>query len=164
LTKATINDILISERTDKGDGIMDVQKIRTFNRYYARVLGVFDKRYLGVDCSVTEVRIIGEIGRNSKLTAKDLAVYLSIDKGYLSRMMQNLEKKGLIYRVKSEKDAREKHLRLTEEGEKLNEILEEKADQRIFHQIDSISEEEFRELLCAMEKIESIMGKPIEEK
>ena len=142
---------------------MDVQKIRTFNRYYARVLGVFDKKYLGVDFSVTEVRIIGEIGRNSSLTAKELAEYLSIDKGYMSRIMQNLEKKGLIQRVKSETDAREKHLRLTEEGERLNLLLEEKADQRILRQIDGISKEEFQALLDAMAKIENIMGKPMQD-
>ena len=142
---------------------MDVQKIRKFNRYYARVLGVFDKKYLGVDFNVTEVRIIGEIGRNSSLTAKELAEFLSVDKGYMSRMMQNLEKKGLIERVKSETDAREKHLRLTEEGKRLNMVLEEKADQRIFRQIDGISAEEFEVLLGAMETIEKIMGKPMKE-
>ena len=143
--------------------MMDVQKIRSFNRYYARVLGVFDKKYLGVDFSVTEVRILGEIGRDPNLTAKDLAAYLSIDKGYMSRMMQNLEKQGLIDRVKSEKDAREKILRLTEEGQKLNALLEEKADQRIYKQIDGISQTDYQALLDAMEKIESIMGKPMEE-
>ena len=142
---------------------MDVQKIRAFNRYSARVLGVFDKKYLGVDFSVTEVRIIGEIGRNSSLTAKELEEYLSVDKGYMSRMMQNLEKKGLIERVKSETDAREKHLRLTEEGRKLNEILEEKADQRILRQIYNINEEEYKVLLGAMETIEKIMGQPMKE-
>ena len=142
---------------------MDVQKIRAFNRYYARVLGVFDKKYLGVDFSVTEVRIIGEIGRNSSLTAKELEEYLSVDKGYMSRMMQNLEKKGLIERVKSETDAREKHLRLTEEGRKLNEILEEKADQRILRQIYNINEDEYKVLLGAMETIEKIMGQPMKE-
>ena len=141
---------------------MDVQKIRIFNRYYARVLGVFDKKYLGVDFSVAEVRIIGEIGRNDSLTAKKLAEYLSIDKGYMSRMMQNLEKKGLIERVKSEKDAREKHLRLTEEGKKLNLLLEEKADQRILRQIEGIGEEDFAKLLDAMKSIETIMGKPMQ--
>ena len=142
---------------------MDVQKIRKFNRYYARVLGVFDKKYLGVDFNVTEVRIIGEIGRNSSLTAKELAEFLSVDKGYMSRMMQNLEKKGLIERVKSETDAREKHLRLTEEGRKLNEFLEEKADQRILRQIYNINEEEYKVLLGAMENIEKIMGQPMKE-
>lgn len=139
-----------------------MQKIRVFNRYYARVLGVFEKKYLGLDFSVAEVRIIGEIGRNESLTAKELAEYLSIDKGYMSRMMQNLEKKGLIERVKSEKDAREKQLRLTAEGEKLNLILEEKADQRILRQIEGIGEGDFEKLLDAMKTIETIMGKPMQ--
>ncbi|MGN1230383.1 MAG: MarR family winged helix-turn-helix transcriptional regulator [Anaerotignum sp.] len=143
---------------------MDVQKIRSFNRYYARILGIFDKKFLGMEFSVAEVRIIGEIGRNPKLTAKDLASYLSVDKGYMSRMLQNLEKQGLIWREKSEKDAREKHLRLTEAGERLNAILEEKADRRILRQIQGVDEEAFRALLDAMEKIEEIMGNPVEEK
>lgn len=142
---------------------MDVQKIRRFNRYYARILGIFDKKFLGMDFSVAEVRILGEIGRNPELTAKDLASYLSVDKGYMSRMLQNLEKQGLIWREKSEKDAREKHLRLTEAGEKLNVSLEEKANQRILGQIHGISDREFLVLLDAMEKIERIMGKPVEE-
>lgn len=144
--------------------MMDVQKIRSFNRYYARILGIFDKKFLGMDFSVTEVRIIGEIGRNPKLTAKDLGSYLSVDKGYMSRMLQNLEKQGLIWREKSEKDAREKHLRLTEKGKRLNDILEEKADQRILRQIQGVDGEAFRALLDAMEKIEEIMGQPVEEK
>lgn len=78
-------------------------------------------------------------------------------------MLQNLEKQGMIWREKSEKDAREKHLCLTEAGEKLNVSLEEKANQRILGQIHGISDGEFLVLLDAMEKIERIMGKPVEE-
>ncbi len=139
---------------------MEVQDIRKFNRYYARILGVFDKKYLGVDFSVTEVRIIGEIGRNPQLTAKELTEYLSIDKGYMSRILQNLEKKGLIARVKSEKDAREKSLCLTEDGQKLNFLLEKKADERILRQIAGLEEAEYLALLEAMQKIERILGEP----
>ena len=35
---------------------MAIARIRVFNRYYARVLGIVDRKYLGVDFSVTEVR------------------------------------------------------------------------------------------------------------
>lgn len=142
---------------------MDVQKIRHFNRYYARILGIFDKKFLGVDFSVTEVRILGEIARNPALTAKALAAYLCIDKGYLSRILQGLEKKELLKRVRSAEDAREKQLRLTAKGEALNQLLEEKADERILQQIRTIDMQTFRILLDAMEKIEAIMGIPYTE-
>ncbi len=141
---------------------MDVQKIREFNRYYARILGIFDKKFLGLDFSVTEVRLIGEISRNPKMTAREIAAFLSIDKGYMSRMLQGLEQKGLIIREKAEKDAREKILRLTEEGICLNEILEEKADQRILSQIENIDAADYQILLHAMETIKKIMGEPLE--
>ena len=142
---------------------MDVQKIRHFNRYYARILGIFDKKFLGVDFSVTEVRILGEIGRNPKLTAKALAAYLCVDKGYLSRILQGLERKELLERVRSAEDGREKQLRLTAKGEALNQLLEEKADERILQQIRTIDMQTFRILLDAMEKIEAIMGIPYTE-
>ena len=142
---------------------MDVQKIRHFNRYYARILGIFDKKFLGVDFSVTEVRILGEIGRNPKLTAKALAAYLCVDKGYLSRILQGLERKELLERVRSAEDGREKRLRLTAKGEALNQLLEEKADARILQQIRTIDMQTFRILLDAMEKIEAIMGIPYTE-
>ena len=141
---------------------MDVQKIREFNRYYARVLGIFDKKFLGMDFSVTEVRLIGEIGRKPTWTAGELAAYLSIDKGYMSRTMQGLEKKGLVLREKSEKDAREKILRLTEEGEKLNKRLEEKADQRIYRQLAKLNDADYAKLLEALEVIRTTMGEPVE--
>lgn len=142
---------------------MDVQKIRHFNRYYARILGIFDKKFLGVDFSVTEVRILGEIGRNPKLTAKALAAYLCVDKGYLSRILQGLERKELLERVRSAEDGREKRLRLTAKGEALNRILEEKADERILRQIPRIDAEKMQALTAAMEAIEAIMGNPYTE-
>lgn len=142
---------------------MDVQKIRHFNRYYARILGIFDKKFLGMDFSVTEVRILGEISRNPTLTAKALAAYLCVDKGYLSRILQGLEKRELLERVRSAEDAREKRLRLTAKGEALNRQLEEKADERILRQIQTIDLQTLQALLDAMEKIETIMGIPYTE-
>lgn len=136
-----------------------VSRIREFNRYYARILGIFDKKFLGVDFSVTEVRILGEIGRNRELTAGVLADYLGIDKGYMSRTIQGLEKKDLIKRTRSEKDGREWHLGLTEQGETLNGILEQKADQRIEDQIRDLDEGDFQELLKSMDQIKRILSK-----
>ena len=69
---------------------MAIARIRAFSRYYARVLGICDRKYLGVDFSVTEVRILGELGRGREVTAKKLADFLGIDKGYLSRVLHGL--------------------------------------------------------------------------
>lgn len=140
---------------------MGIDKIRAFNRFYARILGIFDKNYLGADFSVTEVRIIGEIGRNSKLTAKHLASYLQIDKGYMSRILQGLEKRQLIARIQSDTDGRERYLCLTEAGKALNRDLEEKANRRIAEQLKTMDDGDYQTLLEAMDKIQCILGQAI---
>lgn len=138
---------------------MSVEKIRLFNRYYARILGIFDKKFLGVDFSVTEVRILGEIGRDPKLTAQKLATYLDIDKGYLSRTLQGLERRQLVVRIPSKKDGRERYLRLTEQGQTLNRELEEKANRRIEEQVRSLDSGDYRTLLEAMDNIQRLLTK-----
>lgn len=138
---------------------MDIQRIRRFNRYYARVLGIFDRKFLGMDFSVTEVRILGEIGRNRNLTAKALGAYLNINKGYLSHVLQNLEKQELIWRSPSETDGRERCLHLTAAGEALNRQLEDRADQRILSQVGTLDSGDMESLLASMENIQRILTK-----
>ncbi len=138
---------------------MNLDKIRRFNRYYARLLGIFDKKYLNMDYSVTEVRILGEISRNPGLTAKEIADFLSIDKGYMSRMISKFEKDELIDRLPSKTDGREKILCLTKKGNNLNSILDEKADQRIEEQVANLSEDDIDKLIKAMETIQNIFEK-----
>lgn len=136
---------------------MQIERIRRFNRYYSRVLGIFGRRYLGVDFSVTEVRILGEIGRNSELTAQMLAEYLELDKGYLSRLMRRLETDSLIERRRSEEDGRKLVLTLTERGAAVNAELERRANERIGAQLAGLDEESRRRLLTAMEEIQSVL-------
>ncbi len=138
---------------------MAIARIRAFNRYYARVLGIFDRKYLGVDFSVTEVRILGELGRGREVTAKKLADFLGIDKGYLSRVLHGLEKRQLIARSPSEKDGRERYLKLTEAGEALNRELEDKADRRIREQVERLDSADYEALLEAMDKLQELLRK-----
>jgi DNA-binding MarR family transcriptional regulator len=56
-----------------------------------------------------------KIGRAT--TANELAREMDIDAGAVTRMLDRLESKGLIERVRSESDRRVVHLRLTASGE-----------------------------------------------
>lgn len=86
---------------------MTVERIRRFNRYYTRILGIFDKKVFNLNYSMIEMRILGEIGRNNGITANALTKYLDIDKSYLSRILDKLLtanyisrkrfKRGMVY-------------------------------------------------------------------
>ena len=75
-----------------------VQAVRSFNRFYTRQIGVLREGLLRSPFSLTEVRVLYEIAHREKATASELCKELDLDPGYLSRILGNFEKRGLIYK------------------------------------------------------------------
>ena len=92
--------------------------MRRFNRFYTRQLGVLRKTYLDSPYSLGEARVLYEIASGHAPTASDIGRALDLDAGYLSRVLRNFEKRGLIRRSVSASDARQSHLALTPRGRK----------------------------------------------
>src|ERR1017187_1828815 len=90
--------------------------LRRFNRFYTRQIGVLRKTYLGSSYSLAEMRVLYEIAHGERMTASDVGRALDLDAGYLSRVLRNFEKAGLIARKTSLQDARQSHLSLTARG------------------------------------------------
>ncbi|EOI58592.1 MULTISPECIES: MarR family winged helix-turn-helix transcriptional regulator [Enterococcus] len=136
---------------------MDTQEVRKFNRYYTRILGVFDQKVFDLDYSMIEMRILGEIGRHPNVTANDLTKCLNIKKSYLSRKLSKLERNSYIYKEKSSEDSRSMHLFLTEEGTALNRYVEAQSDQKMQELLAPLNNEEQQQLVQAMKTIEKIL-------
>ena len=82
-----------------------VAAVRRFNRFYTRQIGVLRKNYLDSPYSLGEMRVLYELAQTDKLggarTASDIGRALDLDAGYLSRVLRNFEKRGLITRKTS---------------------------------------------------------------
>ncbi|WP_323702791.1 MarR family winged helix-turn-helix transcriptional regulator [Mammaliicoccus sp. Dog046] len=140
---------------------MEVNDIRRFNRFYTRVLGVFDESVFELDYSLLEMRTLGEIGRNKGITGNYLCKYLKIDKGYLSRILSKLINNQLIYKEKNEDDNRVYHLFLTDDGEELNKYVEIESDRKVVDLLKPLKNSEIQELKRSMVSIESILNKVV---
>ncbi len=134
-----------------------IDQIRDFNRFYAKMIGLLDKTFLNSEYSLTEVRVLLEVYKQSGILANDIMNTLQIDKGYLSRILKKFEKKKMITKKQSDIDGRAIYLELTEFGKK--EFLE--VDTATNLQIDAIfshfSEAEQQTLIESMNKIKSIL-------
>lgn len=140
---------------------MTIQNIRQFNRYYTRILGVFDKRVFDLDYSMIDMRILGEIARNKGTTANQLAKFMRMDRSYLSRIVNKLEKVGYILRENDPNDKRIFRLFLTDEGEALNRYIEEQSNKQILELLHSLETKEITQLETAMNTIETILGQVV---
>ena len=95
-----------------------IKSIRAFNRYYTNILGLVNKNILDYNFSLAEARVLLEISKIENCTSKKLSDLLNMDAGYLSRIIKQFEKHGLIEREKSKEDKRSYILELTESGSK----------------------------------------------
>lgn len=136
---------------------MDTHDVRRFNRYYTRILGVFDQKVFDLDYSMIEMRILGEIGRHPSITANDLTKCLNIKKSYLSRKLSKLERENYILKKKNPDDSRSMHLFLSEKGLELNKYVEEQSDQKVLELLSPLDEASYQELVTAMQTIEKIL-------
>ena len=102
----------------------EVLAARAFNRFYTRKLGVLDQQLLKSPYSLSEARVMYELAHRGELAAKEIGAELGLDPGYLSRIVQNFDEKGLIARKPLASDRRQVRLSHTAKGRQVFAKLE----------------------------------------
>jgi DNA-binding MarR family transcriptional regulator/N-acetylglutamate synthase-like GNAT family acetyltransferase len=136
-----------------------IDAIRRFNRFFTRRIGVLREGLLHTPYSLTEARVLFEISHRDDMTASDLSRELGLDPGYLSRILARLGRRGLVDKVRSETDGRQRLLCLTSEGKDAFSLLDARSREEVAEMLGELSEEDQRRLLEAMATIESVLGR-----
>ena len=135
-----------------------VEAVRRFNRFFTRRIGVLGEGLLESSYTLTEARILFEVAHREGAAASDLARELGLDRGYMSRVLAGLERRGLIEKSRSEEDGRRLRLSLTAEGRGAFSDLDERSRREISGMLGELSEEEQTRLLESMSAVEEILG------
>ncbi|MEU9183229.1 bifunctional helix-turn-helix transcriptional regulator/GNAT family N-acetyltransferase [Streptomyces sp. NPDC048484] len=138
---------------------MTVQDIRSFNRFYTNVIGALDYgRHLYAPYTLTESRVLYELAHSTRTDAADLRAELSLDSGYLSRILNKFEQDGLIERTPSERDPRRRRITLTPRGRETADLLAERARESVASLLDAVSPADRPRLADAMRTIRTILA------
>ncbi|EJS46886.1 MULTISPECIES: MarR family winged helix-turn-helix transcriptional regulator [Bacillus] len=141
-----------------------IYDIRQFNRFYTKVLGLFNNQILDTDYSLTETRILFEISERTECIANNLVQELNIDRSYMSRILRRFEKEELIEKRSSIKDSRKNLLFLTKKGEELLDIIHIQSDEQINQLLNGLSDSEINEICISMMIIKEKLDKNIKQK
>ena len=136
-----------------------INEIRSFNRFYTNIIGLLDQHYLDSPFSLTEGRVLYEIRHLKACSAKKIRERISIDEGYLSRILDTFRKKGLITKTPSPEDRRLYIIKLTEKGGKEFSKLNKHSHQLISHMIEKLSDEERQELVRLTDRMRALLGR-----
>ncbi len=135
-----------------------VAAVRRFNRFYTRRIGVLQDGLLESPFSLAEARVLYELAQCRGLTASELRGLLGLDAGYLSRMLRNFRKQGLVAGEASSDDARRTHLRLTAAGRRSFAPLDARSRSEVAAMLGVIPDAGQDRLVSAMRSIESLLG------
>jgi len=137
-----------------------VSAVREFNRFYTARLGLLRKRHLDGDLSLTEARILYEIGARPRLTASSLRETLGLNAGYISRSLALLTKRKLVRQTTSRQDGRERLLTLSPAGDSTVAWLNEQSALQIQGLLANVSSTDRAVLLDSLAKIRAILSEP----
>lgn len=137
-----------------------VSSIRRFNRMYTTRLGLLRRGYLDGSFSLTEARILFEIGAAPGVTAARLCETMSLDRGYISRTLAALAQRRLLRQRPSSRDARERLLSLTAPGEKALARIDAQSSRQVEEWLLPLTAAERGEVVAALERVHAILGRP----
>jgi DNA-binding MarR family transcriptional regulator len=136
-----------------------VARVREFNRFYTRQIGMLQEKLLESTYSLTELRIMYELLHKNVTTASELASLLGINRGYLSRVLKRFKGSGFIERVRSKADGRELLLKLTSKGRRVYAPLNRRASAEVDQLLIGLTQQEVSELLGAMDTIRELLDR-----
>lgn len=93
-----------------------VEAVRRFNRFYTNTIGLLDETLTASPFTLSEARVLFELGYRDDAVATDIARTLRLDPAYLTRILRRLGEQGLVERAEDDRDARRRPLRLTSAG------------------------------------------------
>lgn len=135
-----------------------IAAVRHFNRFYTRQLGVLRRNYLGSPYSLGEMRVLYELAHGGARTASDIGRALDLDAGYLSRVLRNFERRGLIARKTSDDDARQSLLNLTARGRKTFAPFEKRSQDTVGAMLGRLGPGAQTRMVAAMQTIEGLLN------
>ena len=132
--------------------------LRRFNRFYTARIGALGGGHLGTPHSLTEARILFELGGHGPATSAGLAQTLEIDPAQVSRTVARLDRAGLVTRARSAADRRAHLLTLTARGTREFTKLDTRSRTRAAHLLDPLPADRRARLLAAMRAIEDVLS------
>ncbi|WP_312515350.1 helix-turn-helix domain-containing GNAT family N-acetyltransferase [Massilia sp.] len=134
-----------------------IAKVRSFNRFFTRHIGVLSEGFLQTEFTLTELRVLYELAHHGDQQPAALCRQLGLDRGYLSRIVGKFEAAGLVGKVSSTTDGRAKLLHLTEHGRAIYEPLDRRSREEVGDMLSRFDEADQQRLLDAMNTIQTLL-------
>ena len=133
---------------------------KTFPKIYSSLYLEYLKKYSALyNVNKTQLKALVFIKNHGSISMTELCAKLNIEKGSLTSMIDDLTKKGYVYREKDLSDRRKYMIMITEEGEKLAVDFTSKLSNDLEQKLDRLDESDRIKYQEALETLQYILNK-----
>lgn len=117
-------------------------------------------RKLSKEAGVTgpQLLVLQELARVKGITAKEVATEVNLSQATVTNILDRLESRGVVERVRSEKDKRRVSLFLTEEGKSILINAPQAIEDTFIQRFSALQEWEQLQLMSSVERIADMLG------
>lgn len=133
-----------------------IDQVRRFHRLVTQRAGALDQNFLGRNRPLGESRVLFEIGETG-VDLRDLRARLGLDSGYLSRVLQALEARGLVRVGAGRGDDRVRRARLTRKGRAEVDEMNRRSDRVAEGILEPLTESQRERLVSAMSEVHRLL-------
>jgi len=130
----------------------EIAQVRRFNRLVTQRAGALNDHFLGRDRPLGESRLLYEIGEHGA-DLRDLRRRLGLDAGYVTRLVQALETKGLARSSHADADQRVRKARLTAAGRRELREMNKRSDEVARAVLAPLSPAQRARMVTAMDEV-----------
>jgi DNA-binding MarR family transcriptional regulator/N-acetylglutamate synthase-like GNAT family acetyltransferase len=127
-----------------------IAAVRTFNRFYTRLVGATNARFLGTELTLPEARLLFEIAHGERPVAAELQRSLDMDAGYLSRVLGRFEARGWIVRENGDADGRRRPIALTNAGRAVFDQVDRRQRGEVMAMLGRLARPQQTDLVAAL--------------
>jgi DNA-binding MarR family transcriptional regulator/GNAT superfamily N-acetyltransferase len=133
-----------------------INTVRRFNRTVTQRAGALDDSFLSRARPLAQARILFEID-NGHNEVRQLRAHLDLDSGYLTRLLQSLEREGLIAIVEDPADRRVRRATLTDAGRAERAEYERLSDEHAASILAALDDKQRSSLVDAMVTVDRLL-------
>jgi DNA-binding MarR family transcriptional regulator/N-acetylglutamate synthase-like GNAT family acetyltransferase len=133
-----------------------IAQVRSFNRTVAEGIGALEDRFLGRARPMGESRLLWEVGTDGA-DVRALRARLGLDSGYLSRLIQSLQRQRLVQVRADARDRRVRRVQLTKAGLAERHELDRRADAFARRMLDPLTDSQRATFLAAIGDVERLL-------
>jgi len=137
-------------------GTDQIAQVRSFNRLVTQRAGALDDHFLGRNRPLGASRVLFEIGA-AGADLRDLRAKLSLDSGYLTRVIQSLESARLVRLRSTAHDGRVRRVELTPKGKAEFVEMNRRSDQAAEAILSPLSDSQRKRLVAAMSEVHNLL-------